>query len=68
LEATKRIRQLESELTTGTPVRHKIVGMSANSDYETSVHAIQAGADIFLPKPFNVDAIKVLFAEFASVS
>ncbi len=59
LEATKRIRDFE----VNKKVRHKIIGMSANSDHDTSMHAIQAGADSFLPKPFNVDAIKVLFSD-----
>jgi CheY-like chemotaxis protein len=43
--------------------RHKIVGMSANSDSETCTEAFQAGADAFLPKPFTVDAFTEVLQE-----
>ncbi len=66
LEATKRIRQLEDEIV-GKFVheekrfrRHKIISMSANSDHETSMAALEAGADTFLSKPFNVESIRTL--------
>ena len=72
-EAIKRIRELEDSYNSQlllerqdneefpSPLRrHKLIAMSANSDHETSILAIQAGADAFLSKPFNVDAIKTL--------
>ncbi len=72
-EAIKRIRELEdsynnqlllerqdNEEPLSTLRRHKLIAMSANSDHETSLLAMQAGADAFVSKPFNVDAIKTL--------
>jgi CheY-like chemotaxis protein len=79
LEATQRIRQLEQEYiaSLSAPVtaesslpwrrqRHVIIGMSANSDHETSVNAFAAGMDAFLPKPFKVDAFRAAFDQVTS--
>ncbi len=55
LEAISRIRSIESpspDMVTHT--RHWIIGCSANSDTETQEAALSAGANIFMPKPFNV--------------
>jgi CheY-like chemotaxis protein len=68
IEATKRIRSMESEIK-GKHVNQRkimIIGMSANSDYDTSVAAMTAGADNFLSKPFNADSIKLLFADLST--
>ena len=35
-----------------------IIGMSANSDHETTEHAFEAGVDAFLPKPFTIDSVR----------
>ncbi len=58
LEATQRIRQLEGLLETTTRLKHIIIGMSANSDHETSVSAYEVGVDSFLPKPFRVETFR----------
>jgi CheY-like chemotaxis protein len=67
IEATKRIRSMESEMKGKHADQHKImiIGMSANSDYDTSVAIMTAGADNFLSKPFNADSIKLLFADLS---
>ncbi len=53
LEATRRIRAHEQSLGSGHQI---VIGVSANSDYETMDEALKAGADDFLPKPFSVDS------------
>ncbi len=73
LEATKRIRLLENETTRNVselidehddideffPIpRQLIIGVSANSDYETSDVALTAGVDAFIAKPFTVDTFQ----------
>jgi CheY-like chemotaxis protein len=78
LEATKRIRALETQgldsvqsvdEATGKaipviPIRFPklpkqlVIGMSANSDHETTVHAFEAGIDSFIAKPFTVETFK----------
>jgi CheY-like chemotaxis protein len=60
LEATKRLRLLESEITYSSKAllsdcRQWIVGMSANSDHETINEAMSAGIDCFMEKPFTID-------------
>jgi CheY-like chemotaxis protein/uncharacterized protein (DUF2384 family) len=64
LEATTRIRQWDK--THG--LRRAIIGMSANSDHETSLSALDAGVDVFLPKPFNVDRIRSTLATVLTIS
>jgi CheY-like chemotaxis protein len=54
LEATTRIRQWDNS----HGMRRAIIAMSANSDHETSLSALKAGANVFLPKPFNVDSFR----------
>ena len=41
--------------------KNVIIGMSANSDHETSINALEVGMDAFLPKPFKVDAFRATF-------
>ncbi len=52
LEATKRIRGSEKH------TKQIVIGMSANSDHETTVHAFEAGVDTFMAKPFTVETFK----------
>jgi CheY-like chemotaxis protein len=54
LEATSRIRKWDKD----HDISRAIIGMSANSDHETSLSALEAGVDVFLPKPFNLDRIR----------
>jgi signal transduction histidine kinase/CheY-like chemotaxis protein len=73
LEATRRIRQWEidsksdvvGELTSGRSLKSSpkqvIIGMSANSDHETTLHALEAGVDTFIAKPFNLESIRNTF-------
>ncbi len=58
LEATRRIRARETaEIRDNAGGNHQIViGVSANSDYETMEEAFNAGIDDFLPKPFSIEA------------
>ncbi len=35
-----------------------VIGMSANSDHETTIHAFEAGIDTFMAKPFTVETFK----------
>jgi CheY-like chemotaxis protein len=41
-----------------TQFKHIIIGMSANSDHETTVHAYDVGVDAFLAKPFKVETFR----------
>lgn len=52
LEATRRIRALEDK---HEYIHQHIVGLSANSDYETMEEAYKIGVDAFMAKPFNVN-------------
>jgi CheY-like chemotaxis protein len=79
LEATRRIRQIEKardvtdliverEIIGGSKaisLRQKIVGMSANSDHETTLLALQAGVDAFMAKPFNMESLRTIFNQLA---
>ncbi len=72
LEATKRIRKLEEQFQPGptaveqiTPQHRSrcgrkllIIGMSANSDHDTTVLAFESGVDTFMAKPFTVETFK----------
>lgn len=69
LEATKRIRQAEVNLPSSSTAS-LIIGVSANSDHETTKASYEAGVDAFLSKPFNIASFqeiyqKVLFARLA---
>ncbi len=66
LEAMKRIRAMEEGVMNTSDIesfkvqfsklpRQIIVGMSANSDHETSIEALACGADTFIAKPFTVE-------------
>ena len=60
LEATRRLRMIEKGEKYGNKEsilpKQTIVGVSANSDYDTVKAAYAAGIDGFLAKPFTVDA------------
>jgi CheY-like chemotaxis protein len=69
LEATRRIRELEAQrLANGLGLERPqlIIGMSANSDYETSQCALQAGANAFLPKPFDAEKLRIAVASVSA--
>eukprot|EP01031_Cornospumella_fuschlensis_P037741 gene37741-45850_t len=53
LEAMRRIRKLEQAAS--SKFSNVIIGMSANSDEETTAEAYGAGADAFMTKPFSLD-------------
>ena len=57
LEATRLIREHEQRNNISPRGRHTIIGMSANSEGDTSVAAKEAGMDCFLPKPFTLEAV-----------
>jgi CheY-like chemotaxis protein len=57
LEATRRLRGEERQ---ELRIHQPIIGMSANSDHETAQQALDAGADAFMPKPFNADTIRTM--------
>ena len=61
IEATKRIRVLEQSHL-ALP-RQFIMGVSANSDGDTSDEALLAGMNIFVPKPFQVEVFQQRIAE-----
>ena len=54
-----------NSFTAGLP-RQIIIGMSANSDYETAEQALQIGMNAFLAKPFKVEAFSDLVKQFCS--
>lgn len=57
LEATRRLRQCEKDGRSWMPVNyhHRIIGMSANSDNDTTNDAYESGVDSFMPKPFSME-------------
>jgi len=55
VEATKRIRGLESDCSYIYTTPQYLIAMSANSDDETMEEILQAGADDFMAKPFVMD-------------
>ena len=67
LEAISRIRAAEDELlpdnVNNKLIRHWIIGCSANSDMETQEAAINAGASMFMSKPYNVTSFCSAIAE-----
>jgi CheY-like chemotaxis protein len=67
LEAMKRIRDLERDFAVVCPsvagLYHKIIGLSANADEETSQQVDHMGADGFLAKPWKMDELVCLIAE-----
>lgn len=59
LEAIKRIRALEKSLESNPNCVHqKIIGLSANSDNETTNEAYAVGVDAFMAKPFNLETFE----------
>ena len=69
LEATRRIRQMQTGSVAVTEEDdelvsigeqqlfpyQRIIGLSANSDYDTTEAAYKAGIDVFMSKPFKLD-------------
>ena len=56
LEATRRLRKMEEEDHSGEPMRFKVIGLSANSEEDTTQQAFEAGIDSFIPKPFDIQS------------
>lgn len=56
LEATKRLRIFEKDLSFNQ--KHLIIGLSANSDEDSSNKAILAGMNNFIAKPLNATELK----------
>jgi signal transduction histidine kinase/CheY-like chemotaxis protein len=54
LEATRRIRELENSSDDKDLRRQLIVGLSANSDSDTSEKAVSVGMNDFLAKPLKI--------------
>ena len=44
----------------------RIIGVSANSDYDTMQSAFAAGVDAFIPKPFKIDVFNKTYTELVS--
>jgi CheY-like chemotaxis protein/signal transduction histidine kinase len=65
VEATKRLREMEKlsiNEAGGSFPKQTIVGFSANSDYETTKVALNAGIDAFMTKPFKMETFtKIVF-------
>eukprot|EP01040_Poterioochromonas_malhamensis_P005101 gene5101-biopygen855 len=72
LEATRRLRGMELEgrewmvgigSGKGVKVQQLIIGVSANSDYETSCDALAAGMNDFFSKPFALETFNKAVAK-----
>jgi response regulator of citrate/malate metabolism len=44
-----------------------IIGLSANSDHETSEEALRAGVDDFFGKPFSLDTFNKMIIKYIHV-
>jgi CheY-like chemotaxis protein len=68
LEATRRIRTYEKTLfeKSGFPSHQLVVGVSANSDYDTMKEAMKVGFDDFIPKPFSIDTFNRTVEKYRS--
>lgn len=69
IEAIARIREIERSTYPEWHHQefnhhHLIVAMSAGSDNETMASAYRAGADEFLPKPFNLQSFQKILEEY----
>jgi CheY-like chemotaxis protein len=64
LEATQRIRQIETFADFPHPSKHIVIGMSANSDADTAASAYAVGVDAFLPKPFRIETFRSTLNRF----
>ncbi len=66
LEATRRLRMMEHDEqakidgsgSSGFAFHQKVIGLSANSDAETTQEAFAAGIDCFIPKLFNIASFR----------
>ena len=61
LAATRRIRQIEAEKD--QPASLRIIALTANAFPEDREAAMRAGADAFLSKPFDLEALRGLLFE-----
>ena len=84
IEAVRRLRALERDLLqsysthsdTGAPHEGKggviyhqlVIALSANSDDETRLSALEAGADAFMPKPFTFENFEATLRDILSLS
>lgn len=67
-------RSLKSSLKSNTNISRpvfvcttKIIGLSANSDHETTRLAYLAGVDAFIPKPFTIQAVDEVMQKWSGV-
>ena len=68
LEATKQWRLYEQQHHHSLPPHQIIIGMSANSDYDTMQDAIEAGIDNFMEKPFTMNVFNSIARTLLSSS
>jgi CheY-like chemotaxis protein len=77
IEAVTRYREFErvsrkaaviSTLKEGNRKRLPIIGMSANSDNATKLYALEAGMNLFIPKPFILAELELLICQLISNS
>jgi CheY-like chemotaxis protein len=63
IECVKRFREdeLQKKITLGSTFeRQIIVGISANSDDVTRREALESGMDGFIPKPFEMEQLRLV--------
>ena len=64
LEATRRLRELEKSRGR---THQLVVGVSANSDHETTFEAFESGIDDFIAKPFDIETFYKTVSRLAVV-
>ncbi len=69
LEATRRLRKMEVEgrdwmIREEKPCHQVIIGLSANSDHDTTEDAFAAGVDDFFSKPFSITTFNKTIERF----
>ncbi len=62
-DATRIIREMDQEKNTHVP----IIGMTASNLEEDKVLCLKCGMDEYMPKPFDLKALRVLIGKFAGV-
>jgi len=68
LQATKTIRAFEQAASSVVNQHSLIIGMSANSDYDTMQAAFAAGVDDFMGKPFDITLFFTILNKLQSAS